>query len=134
MRKVYVISAIVLLSSLWIVAQNEPPTTLPGNPQQYPSAPPSQQKPTVPPPPDTSQTATAPVLTDQGKSVEGCIGGSSGSFTLTDTVGKTWQLTGETTGLGDHVGHTVEAWGSQDTPGFFNVKKVKMIASSCRTK
>jgi hypothetical protein len=134
MRKVYLNAAIALLSSMWLVAQNTPPTTIPGNPQQYPSAPSSQQKPPVPPPPDTSQTATAPVVSDQGKSVEGCIGGASGSYTLTDAAGKTWQLTGETSSLADHVGHTVEAWGSQDSPRSLNIKKVKMIASGCASK
>jgi hypothetical protein len=135
MRKVYLITAIVLLSSLWAVAQNTPPPTVPDSQQQNPSsAAPSQQQKPVPPPPDTSQTATAPAPSDQGKSVEGCLGGASGSYTLTDSAGKTWQLSGDTSGLGDHVGHTVAAWGKEDPQGAFNVKKVKMIASACPSK
>ncbi|HMF89188.1 MAG TPA: hypothetical protein VKL40_00990 [Candidatus Angelobacter sp.] len=135
MRKTYVIIAIVLLSSLWVVAQNKPPTTLPGNPQQYPNAPPNQQQtPLPPPPPDTSQTANAPVPSDHDKSLEGCIGLESGSYTLTDSSGYTWPLTGDTSGLSKHVGHTVEASGTENPQGAFKVKKVKVISNACAGK
>jgi len=135
MRRAYLITATVLLSSLSLVAQNKPPTTLPGNPQQYPSAPPSQQQtPLPPPPPDASQTANAPLASDQDKSVEGCIGRESGSYTLTDASGYTWPLIGDTSGLADHVGHTVEVLASEDSQGALKVKKVKIVASACPGK
>ena len=132
MRKAFLITTIVLLSAIWVVAQNAPTATAPGSQQQNPAA--GQQQPSVPPPPDTSKTATAPAPSDQAKSVEGCIGGSSGAYTLTDSSGKTWQLTGETSSLGDHVGHTVQASGSLDAQGSFNVTRVKMVSSSCGVK
>ncbi len=140
MRKWSLITAIVLLSSAWVVAQsNSTPPTVPDNSQsnqQYPSS--TGQK------PDTSQTAAPPAGTDQ-QSIEGCIAGAAGAFTLTDATGKTFQLAGDTAKLGDHVGHSVQVWGSAESsmagtaasagaPATFNVKKVKMLAASCPTK
>ena len=137
MRKWSLITAILLLSSAWVVAQsNSTPPTVPDNSQsnqQYPS---SGQK------PDTSQTSVPPAGADQ-QSIEGCIGGAAGAFTLTDATGKTYQLAGDTSKLADHVGHSVQVTGSAESsmgaasagaPSTFNVKKVKMLAASCPTK
>ena len=44
--------------------------------------------------------------------VEGCLSGSSGSYTLTDKKGNTYQLTGDTAKLSQHVGHEVKVTGS----------------------
>src|SRR5262249_19553548 len=113
------------------------------SPSQQPSSP-SQQPST----PDAAQTST-----DAASSIEGCVGGSAGSWTLTDQTGKTWQLAGDTAKLGDHVGHQVRVMGYENSKGSdtssgasspgagassgsqptFNVKKVKMISSSCST-
>lgn len=46
------------------------------------------------------------------KTVTGCLSGSNGSFTLTDKHGMTYQLTGDTAKLSDHVGHEVKITGS----------------------
>ena len=136
MRKWSLITAILLLSSAWVVAQsNSTPPTVPDNSQQYPSS--SGQK------PDTSQTSAPPAGTDKAaQSIEGCIGGAAGAFTLTDATGKTYQLGGDTSKLADHVGHQVQVTGSQEggaaaaagAPSTFNVKKVKMLAASCPNK
>lgn len=45
--------------------------------------------------------------------VEGCLSGSSGSYTLTDKQGNTYQLTGDTAKLSDHVGHEVKVMGTE---------------------
>ena len=43
--------------------------------------------------------------------VEGCLSGSSGNFTLTDKNGTSYQLTGDTAKLSEHVGHEVKITG-----------------------
>jgi len=45
-------------------------------------------------------------------SVEGCLQGSNGNFTLTDNTGTTYQLQGDTSKLSKHVGHEVQITGS----------------------
>lgn len=78
-------------------------------------------------------------------SVEGCLQGSNGSYTITDSTGTTYQLTGETGKLSKHVGHEVEITGSTSGSSAANsgntmssgsqnslkVQKVKMVSSSC---
>ena len=169
MRKTFLITAILLLSAAWAVAQTTPSTPQPTTPDTSSSqstspssTTPSQQPAT----PDTSSTTTQTTTTqttqtstDNGTSIEGCLGGSAGNWTLTDQSGKTWQLAGDTSKLSDHVGHQVritgsEAGGAASTSGpssgagagaataggagsgaqsTFTVKKVKMISSSCPT-
>lgn len=165
MRKVYLITAILLLSTVWAVAQttpSSPSTTQPATPdassQSTSPATPSQS--TTPDSSSTSQTTTTQTTTstDTSSSIEGCLNGSVGSWTLTDTTGKTWQLAGDTSKLSDHVGHQVRITGSDTsaaggsssgsaTPSSgtsgsggtsgsqstFTVKRVKMISSSCST-
>jgi len=137
MRKAYLITAIMLLSCAWVVAQNTsrpaPDTSQPS--QQYPS---SQQ-------PDKSQTSapSAAPSDHAAHSVEGCLGGSAGSYTLTDASGKTYQLGGDTSKLAEHVGHQVQISGTEDSsatsagagaPAMLNVKKVKMVSATCTNK
>jgi uncharacterized protein DUF5818 len=167
MRKTYLIAAILLLSAVWAVAQTSPQTTNPGGssaPQTSPSSP-SQQQPATP---DTSTTTTQTTTTQSSQtstdsnSIEGCLSGSAGNFTLTDAAGKTYQLAGDTSKLSDHVGHQVRISGSEaggaaagaSNPSSgagssassgagasggagaqptFTVTKVKMISSSCPT-
>jgi hypothetical protein len=175
MRKSYLIGAILLLSAVWAVAQTSPstpPSTTPDTSSQQQSTSPSSTSPSSTSPsqqpatPDTSQTTTTTTTqttqtsTDSGTSIEGCLSGSAGNWTLTDQSGKTYSLAGDTSKLSDHVGHQVRimgtdnsgsasssgsasgasspsgasgassAGGSQST---FTVKKVKMISSTCST-
>ena len=44
--------------------------------------------------------------------VQGCLSRSSNGFTLTDKSGTTYDLAGDTSKLGDHVGHEVQIKGS----------------------
>jgi uncharacterized protein DUF5818 len=44
--------------------------------------------------------------------VQGCLQGSSGSYTLTSDSGTTYQLQGDTSKLDKHVGHEVAITGS----------------------
>jgi hypothetical protein len=43
--------------------------------------------------------------------VEGCLGGALGSYTLTDSSGATYPLTGDTEGFKDNVGSTMQVTG-----------------------
>jgi len=162
MRKASLITAILLLSAVWAVAQtspSSPQSTTPGTSSQQPTSPstsPSQQ----PSAPDTTSTQTTTTQTketstESGTGIEGCLSGSAGNFTLTDQSGKTWQLAGDTSKLSDHVGHQVRLTGTDTSASAaggpssgatatgagaaagsqstFNVTKVKMISSSCPT-
>jgi len=171
MRKTFLITAILLLSAAWAVAQTSPSTpqsTTPDTSSQQPTTPstsPSQQPAT----PDTSSTTTQTTTTqttqtssNSSTSIEGCLSGSAGNWTLTDQSGKTWQLAGDTSKLSDHVGHQIRLMGTDNsssasgssspsssnpsssagatgagsasgTQSTFTVNKVKMISSTCST-
>jgi len=56
----------------------------------------------------TSQTAG---YTGSSTKVQGCLQGLAGSYTLTADSGTTYTLSGDTSGLKDHVGHEVAITG-----------------------
>jgi hypothetical protein len=134
MRKAYLITAILLLSAVWVVAQTSPSSQSPSSTSPSTSSPqsttPSSGYPQTTSPsstspssqtPDTSSTTTTTSQTTQTSSssdanaqtIEGCLSGSAGNFTLTDQSGKTYQLAGDTSKLSDHVGHQVRITGSE---------------------
>jgi uncharacterized protein (UPF0333 family) len=135
MKKLFLIPAILLLASAWVLAQNTQPSS------QYPSSAPSSAQSAAQ---DAQQSASqaAKDANAAAGNVEGCIGGSAGSYTLTDSSGKTYQLTGDTSSLADHVGHDVKVSGTMasgaasaagGTPSI-TVKKVKMVSATCPNK
>jgi hypothetical protein len=88
------------------------------------------------------QTSSQNQEQDKAKSettIQGCLSGAGGSFSLTDKSGKAYQLEGDAAKLGDHVGHEVQLIGTQSGSGdsasstqtTFTVKKLKMLAASC---
>lgn len=101
---------------------------------------------------DQSQSAATPSAgqTAASQTVEGCLQGSNGSFTLTDNSGTTYQLSGDNSKLADHVGHQVSITGSTSgasagsptstaTPSSsgsgsqtLTVDKVKMVSKTCK--
>lgn len=121
MKKILLLSSIFLLSAVWAVAQYD----------SQPSA--------------SSQSSSS----DAGQTtLEGCLGGSNGSYSLTDKSGTTYQLTGDTGKLEHHVGHTMQVTGTASTGSStsnssgsmseaaeaqptFNVISFKHIAASC---
>lgn len=136
MRKFSWITAILLLASAWMLAQSTSPAS-----QQYPSSAPSSAQQAAQ---DAQQTATQ--AKEAATSVEGCVGGSAGAYTLTDSSGKTYQLAGDTSKLGDHVGHEVKitgtvasaagaaAAGAAGATPTLTVKKIKMVSATCTSK
>src|SRR5215469_7431927 len=123
MKRFYLVATTLLLS-VWIYAQNTSPAA-----QQL----------------NAVQTGSQGTGADRGgDTIEGCLAGSSGNFTLTDSSGKTYQLAGDTAKLTEHVGHTVRISGSEKSAGAdgpaaggssagatFTVQKVKMVSPNC---
>lgn len=89
MRQIFLLLSIMLLGLTWAVAQNETGTA-------------SSQ---------AGQSASGQ------KTVEGCLSGSNGNFTLTDKNGMSYQLTGDTAKLSEHVGHEVKVTGMPSAGG-----------------
>jgi hypothetical protein len=83
MRHLLLLS-VLLLGASWAAAQN------------YPS----------------QGSQTKPSTSGTEMSVQGCLGGSSGSYTLADKNGNSFQLTGDTAKLSEHVGHEVKVTGA----------------------
>ena len=82
-------------------------------------------------------------------SIQGCLSGSAGNYTLTDQAGKTYTITGDASKLADNVGKEVQLTGksmdssasassaSAAAPGAsagsaqFEASKVKKVSDSC---
>jgi Protein of unknown function (DUF5818) len=94
MRQIFLLVSVLLLGLSWALAQD------------------TTQGSTSP------STGTSPANSGQNssaasqKTVTGCLSGSSGNFTLTDKHGTSYQLTGDTAKLSDHVGHEVKITGT----------------------
>ena len=88
MYKTMMLAFLLFLSAAWLQAQ-----------QDYPQSQAGQTTGT------TGQTT-----------VEGCLQGSGGNYTLTDKNGTMYQLTGDTSKLSDHVGHEVQITGASSAP------------------
>jgi hypothetical protein len=128
--------AVLLLSVVWATAQTTTTTT------QAPAADPTA----------TTSTSTASGTTQTsagGDSVQGCLSGADGNYTLTDQTGASYRLTGDTAKLSEHIGHEVKisgtksaatATGASDTMGqtggaqqAIQVSSVKHVAKTCQT-
>jgi hypothetical protein len=130
MKKLLLTSAILLLSSVWVLAQRNPQVV---TQDQYSGAQ-SQQ-------PDKSQKSTS----DKGEqTIEGCLSGAAHVYVLTDARGKTYELMDDAHQLDNNVGHQVRLWGSLGTTGggnaisaggpqaIFEVKKVQSLSDKCQ--
>jgi len=94
MRNILMMS--VLLSATWAIAQTEqPPST--SNPNQ------SQSQ---------SQTGQMGTSTGSQISVQGCLSGSKGNYTITDKSGNSYQLAAGNADLASHVGQQVQVSGT----------------------
>ena len=118
--------AIVLLSSaVWLQAQA-------GYPQS-----------------DASQMGQTAGNAARQTMVQGCLQGSNGAYTLAADNGTTYQLTGDTSMLGEHVGHEVRISGmtasgsgsasapsamspGASQPATLEVKSMKHVSKTCK--
>jgi hypothetical protein len=91
MRQLLLLVSVLLLGLSWAVAQD----TTSSSPSSSAGA------------GQTSRTGAGGQMT-----VEGCLSGSSGNFTLTDKNGTSYQLTGDTAKLSEHVGHEIKVTGT----------------------
>ena len=101
MSKTLLLTACLLLSAAWVVAQQGSAPDTSGSSQTGATASSSSQS-------GTSSEANA-------NTIQGCLSGSSGNFTLTDKSGTTYQLAGNTSDLSKHVGEEVSIRGSQSS-------------------
>lgn len=123
MSKTLLLALSLLVSATWLQTQS-----------QYPQ-------------PSSSQTG-APASGQT--TVQGCLQGSDGNYTLTDKSGTTYQLQGDTSKFSAHVGHEVQITGSttsassstSPTTGTptgatqqptLNVQNMKHISKTCKS-
>src|SRR5215471_11067239 len=92
MRKLFLMISVLLLGLSWAVAQDSSAGSQGSN--------------------GSARTGAGGQMT-----VEGCLSGSSGNFTLTDKNGTAYQLTGDTAKLSEHVGHEVKITGTSAAAG-----------------
>ncbi len=128
MKRLLSLLSVLLLGACWAAAQDSSQT----NPDSQPMG----------------QSTAAPAGGET--TVQGCLSGSNGSFTLTDKNGNSYQLTGDTAKLSEHVGHEVKITGSAESasspsPGStagasangasrsLQVSSVKHISKSCQS-
>jgi ABC-type phosphate transport system substrate-binding protein len=95
MRRLLLLLSVLLLGACWAVAQDSTSQTSSNSSESSASS-------------GQNSSATASGAT----TVQGCLSGSSGNFTLTDKNGNTYQLTGDTAKLSEHVGHEVKVTGT----------------------
>ena len=94
MRRLLLLGSVLLLGASWAVAQD---TTAP-----------SQNDPA-----QSTRTQSGSTHAAAGaQTVEGCLSGANGKYTLTDKQGQSYDLTGDTSKLADHVGHEVKITGT----------------------
>lgn len=88
MARTILLALTLLASAAWLQAQS-----------QYPQN-------------NSGQTGSATSGSSGQTTVQGCLQGSSGNYTLTSDSGTTYQLSGDTSKLDKHVGHEVEITGT----------------------
>jgi Protein of unknown function (DUF5818) len=101
MRKLLLLLSVLLLGACWAVAQDT--TTQPNSNSSETSA------------SSARSGQTDPATASGATTVEGCLSGSSGNYTLSDRNGTTYQLTGDTAKLSEHVGHEVKVTGTSSS-------------------
>ncbi|HEV2398307.1 MAG TPA: hypothetical protein VGS27_15300 [Candidatus Sulfotelmatobacter sp.] len=105
MRQILMVLSVVLLGLSWAVAQGSSTPSSPGYGAQQGTQ--SGQDATMAGSGHQTRTNAGGQMT-----VEGCLSGSNGNYTLSDKNGTTYQLTGDTAKLSEHVGHEVKITGT----------------------
>ena len=109
MSKFLMLLGVLVLSAAWLMAQT-PSSTSPSSSQSSTSS--SQTGTSGQSDTTGSQSSMGSESSGSAESVEGCLSGSAGSYTLTSDSGTTYQLSGDTSKLADHVGHEVQIKGT----------------------
>jgi len=120
--------AVLLLAAVWGVAQD------------YPS--------------QTNSTQATPVNAGGEQSVQGCLSGADGNYTLMVKNGTSFKLAGDTAKLAEHIGHEIKVTGTMSSAstspntdtsagaagqstrssgGEIQVTSVKHIAKTCQS-
>ena len=113
--KTVLLAGAFLLSSSFLVAQNQAPASTPPTLPQSQSQPAPDQQPSASPSstmPSADQSSMGSQSDSSAQKIEGCLAQSGSDFTLADASGTTYKLTGETSKLSSHVGEQVEVKGS----------------------
>jgi len=113
--------SVLLLGTCWAAAQNYP-----------------------------SQSGSTHATGSASTTVEGCLSSNNGNYTLTDSHGNNIALTGDTSKLSEHVGHTIKITGTttsastsssggsgamgqtSSSPQSIDVSSVKHISKTCK--
>jgi len=110
MRKTLIFVSILLLCAAFAVAQ-QPSTTTPSAPAPDTQATPPSTQATPPAAPSAGMPNT-----DDINVIEGCLGGSSPNFTVTDKTGTTYKLDippgADASVLAKHIGDSVQVQGN----------------------
>jgi Protein of unknown function (DUF5818) len=121
MSKTLLLAFTLLFSTAWLYAQTYPQT-------------------------EPSKTATS---SSEKTTVQGCLQGSEGNYTLTDNAGMTYRLEGDSSKLSAHVGHEVQITATRSSSSAassttstttggtheatLNVQSVKHISKTCKS-
>lgn len=147
MRRLLLLLSVLLLGACWAVAQDSstnPNSGASGSNQNTGQSTQGTASQTSPEASGSGQMGSNP----SHMTVQGCLNGSSGNYTLTDKNGMTYQLTGDTAKLSEHVGHEVKvtgtssagsasatggsAAGSSGNSQTLEVSSVKHISKTCQ--
>ena len=122
MKKTWMLTFTLLISAVWLQSQNPPAA---GNPSQP---------------------------TEHANTVQGCLRGSVGNFVLTGNLGTTYQILGNASQLGKHIGHEVQitditstsTWEADQDSGnrstnsaqhqIIQLQDVKHVSNTCETR
>ncbi len=101
MRKTVLLTIVLLVLAAWAVAQQGTNPSAPGSNSQAPSA-------------GSSAQDSAPQATSAETTVEGCLGGTAGNYTIADKSGAIYKLQvsdDESAAIGKHIGQQVRVKG-----------------------
>jgi hypothetical protein len=91
----------------------------------------------------TESSPEAPAKAGSATTVQGCLSGSDGNYMLIDKNGTSYQLTGDTSKLKEHIGHemkvtgtsgsgTASMGGQASATQTIQVKSFKHISKTCQ--
>jgi hypothetical protein len=139
MRKMFLVTAMLLLCGAWMVAQTS----------SYPHGGTSSSGNSAGQMGSSGASGTPGHMGAKMSKIEGCLSGSAGNFTLTDKAGTTYRLEGDSAQLSKHVGQEVRIEGStagsssaagtsssatsssSGTESSINVSRVHKVSSTC---